>query len=197
MQLVKGHAINIAAQGYRCLIPDVYHGKIGVDKEEASHLLSKLDWMRAVDEIKQAVEYLRNDGAIKIGAIGFCMGGALSLAAAQHADIQCAQPFYGSPSPQLAQPENIKVPVALHFGALDTMAGFSDPDTARTLAEKMNAAGGCAVAYIYEQCGHAFLNPGEEGIAKREHMEFPEPPVEQQNLAWERVFAFFEEHLKN
>lgn len=25
-----------------CLVPDLYKGKIGVDKEEASHLLSKL-----------------------------------------------------------------------------------------------------------------------------------------------------------
>lgn len=198
MQLIKEHATKIAAQGYRCLIPDVYHGKIGVDKEEASHLLSKLDWVRAVDEIKEAVAYLKEHGAVKIGVIGFCMGGALSLAAAQHADINCAQPFYGSPSPELAQPENMKVPVALHFGELDDYKGFSDPDTARSIAEKMNAAGGNAVAYIYENCGHAFLNPqGGEGTAKREHMGFPEPPTEQQELAWERVFAFFNEHLKN
>ena len=33
-------------------------------------------------------------------------------------------------------------------------------------------------------------------MAKREHMGFPEPPVEKQELAWERVFAFFAQHLK-
>ena len=197
MQVIKGHAEKIAAQGYRCLIPDIYHGKIGIDKEEASHLFSNLDWARAVEEIKQAVQYLKDNGATKVGSIGFCMGGALSLAAAQHADVNCAVPFYGTPSPELAQPENIKVPVALHTGALDAMKGFSDPDTVRGMAEKINAAGGSAVAYVYEECGHAFLNTGEEGIAKREHMGFPHPPTAAPELAWERVFAFLAENLKN
>lgn len=175
----------------------MYHGKIGVDKEEASHLLSKLDWQRAVEEMTQAVDFLRANGAQKVGAIGFCMGGALALAAAQHSGIDCAQPFYGCPSRELCQPEAIKVPVALHFGELDDHVGFSDPDTARRWAEEMNAAGGSAVAYIYEKCGHAFLNSGDTGMEKRQYMGFPEPPQEQQDLAWERVFKFFEEHLKN
>jgi hypothetical protein len=48
-----------------CLIPDIYRGKVGVNKEEASHLLSKLDWAQAVQDIKQAVQYLRDDGATK------------------------------------------------------------------------------------------------------------------------------------
>jgi carboxymethylenebutenolidase len=40
-----------------------------VDKEEASHLMSKLDWVQAVDEIKQAVDFLRADGASKVGLV--------------------------------------------------------------------------------------------------------------------------------
>ena len=80
-----------------CLVPDLYKGKVGVDKEEASHMLSKLDWAAALEEIKAAVQYLRDGGATRVACIGFCMGGALSLAAAQHAGIQCAAPFYGLP----------------------------------------------------------------------------------------------------
>lgn len=195
-QIIKGHAEKIAAQGYRCLVPDLYHGKVGVDREEATHLYTNLDWPRAVEEMKQAVEYLKEQGATKVGAIGFCMGGALSLAAAQHCGIDCAAPFYGVPSSQLCQPEAIKVPVALHFGELDDHKGFSDPDTAHSFAEKVNAAGGSAEVYIYEKCGHAFLNTGAEAVAKRQYMGFAEPPKEQQELAWNRVFAFFEQHLK-
>jgi len=95
LQNIKEHATKIASHGYRCLIPDIYHGKIGIDKEEASHLMSNLDWQRAVAEITEAVTYLKENGATKVGAVGFCMGGALSLAAAQHCGIDCAQPFYG------------------------------------------------------------------------------------------------------
>ena len=35
---------------------------------------------------------------LQVGSIGFCMGGALSLAAAQLANINCSVPFYGTPS---------------------------------------------------------------------------------------------------
>lgn len=47
-------------------------------------------------EICEAAKYLRATGSPKVGAIGFCMGGALTLIGAQHSDdIACAAPFYG------------------------------------------------------------------------------------------------------
>lgn len=193
---IVDHAKRISEQGYRCLIPDLYKGKVGVDKEEASHLLSKLDWVQAKDEIKQAADYLRAEGASKVGCIGFCMGGALALTAAQHAGIDCSAAFYGLPGPQICQPESISVPVDMHFGALDEMKGFSDPESAKAFADKVNAAGGSATVFIYPSCGHGFLNVGEEGVSKRAHMGFPEPPHEEQELAWQRVLAQFNTHLK-
>ena len=36
-----------------------------------------------------------------------------------------------------------------------------------------------------------------QGVAKREHMGFPEPSPEVQSLAWERVFKLFEDNLKS
>lgn len=195
-EVVKGHALKLASQGYRCLVPDIYHGKIGIEKEEAHHLFSNLDWPRAVAEITEAVEYLKSNGAKKVGAIGFCMGGALSLAAAQHSGIQCAQSFYGLPSPQLSQPDQIKVPCSLHVGELDTYVGFSDPEAMTAFTDKINNAGGTAEIHVYKECGHAFLNEGPLGEHNRNIMEFPHPPHEQQELAWERVSAFFEKNLK-
>lgn len=35
--------------------------------------------------------------------MGFCMGGALTFAAAQHAGVDCAAPFYGIPDPAICQ----------------------------------------------------------------------------------------------
>ena len=71
--------------GFRVLLPDLYKGKIGVDKEEAKHvdypfclsaedlclqLMSELGWEKGTDEIKQAVKYLRQTGSEKIGLVG-------------------------------------------------------------------------------------------------------------------------------
>lgn len=32
------------ATGYRVLVPDLYKGKLGVDKEEAHHVSSNISW---------------------------------------------------------------------------------------------------------------------------------------------------------
>lgn len=194
--IIKAHAEKIANHGYYCLIPDIYHGKLGVDKEEASHLMSNLDWPRAVGELTEAVEYLHERNVSKVGAIGFCMGGALALAAAQHSKIDCCQPCYGTPNTQLAQPENVKVPVFMHVGELDKNKGFSDPETMKDWNDKINAAGGKSDIQVYPACGHAFLNTGEEAVKKRAYMGFPEPPTEQQELAWKTILDFFDKNLK-
>jgi carboxymethylenebutenolidase len=36
--IIKEHALMLCKAGYRCLVPDLYKGKIGVDKEEAHHV---------------------------------------------------------------------------------------------------------------------------------------------------------------
>lgn len=194
--IIKGHAQMLAHQGYRCLVPDLYKGKVGVDKEEASHLMGNLDFQVAVEELKDAVSYLKEEGSEHVGCVGFCMGGALAIAAAQHCDIQAGAPFYGLPNPQIAQPENIKIPLLMSYGELDITKGFSDPESAKAFYDKVQAAGGQAELHIYPGCGHSFFNVGEKATETRKYMDYAEPPKEQQELAKERLLAFFEKHLK-
>jgi carboxymethylenebutenolidase len=63
--------------------------------------MSNLDFPAAVKELGEAVAYLKASGASKVGVVGFCMGGALSFAAAQHAGVDAAAPFYGIPDPAI------------------------------------------------------------------------------------------------
>ena len=60
--------------------------------------MSNLDFPKAIGEIGEAAEYLFSSGSPKVGVAGFCMGGALAFFAAQHAKVNCAAPFYGSPA---------------------------------------------------------------------------------------------------
>jgi carboxymethylenebutenolidase len=60
---------------------------------------------------------------VQVGVTGFCMGGALSLAAAAKVpEIAASAPFYGIPSPELADPATIKIPVQCHFGDCDDVS---------------------------------------------------------------------------
>eukprot|EP00803_Ostreobium_quekettii_P005813 evm.model.scf_128EXC.1 EVM.evm.TU.scf_128EXC.1 scf_128EXC:12966-15565(+) len=195
--IIKGHAEKISSLGgYRCLVPDLYKGKIGVDKEEASHMMGSLDFEAAIGELKQAVDYLRAGGSPTVGAVGFCMGGALTFCAAQHAGVDCAAPFYGTPARAVCQPEAIKVPVQAHFGKLDEQKGFSDTETAMKLEAQMKEAGVPVEFFYYEGAGHAFLNEGPEADRLKDYMGFAHGPQSARDEAWSRLMAFFATHLK-
>lgn len=183
-------------KGYRVLIPDLYKGKIGVDAEEASHLMGNLDFPQAVEEIKQAAKWLREQGAPKVGCMGFCMGGALSFLAGQEADVDAIAPFYGTPDPKLAKPEKIKVPVQCHDGEEDKMEGLADPKTVKEFIEKVKAGGNKDVSlYMYPGEGHGFMNGGKDIHEKMKTGGLPIGSEDSQKTAWSRVFDFFGKHL--
>jgi carboxymethylenebutenolidase len=171
-----------------------------VDAEEAHHLMTNLDWPNAKAELVECARYLKATGSPKVGVVGFCMGGALALIAAQHADdVTCAAPFYGTPDPGICQTEKISKPVQAHFGELDNLAGFSDPDAATKLLANLQAAGGDCELHTYPNVGHAFMNdtpdPYATWEARRKAQGFPPYDETQVNLAWSRLLRFFEKHL--
>ena len=48
--------------------------------DEARHIRSGIDWNTAILEVKGAALYLNSLGIKKVGVLGFCYGGALSIA---------------------------------------------------------------------------------------------------------------------
>ena len=79
---IKDNAKRLAGQGYVCLAPDLYRGKVTEDRKVATQLLKGLPRDRAVRDLKAAVDVLAgmsNVNKNKIGSIGWCMGGGYSL----------------------------------------------------------------------------------------------------------------------
>lgn len=128
------------------------------------------------------------------------MGGALAFAAAQHVhQLSAAAPFYGTPAREMPwiQPEQISIPVQYHTGMLDSIRGFSDPQTALELVGRMQAAGCDVQLFLYEGTGHSFLNAMvPEGVAFLQRWGYGAPPQEQVQLAFERLIEFFDRQLK-
>ena len=144
------------------LIPDLYKGKVGLDQKEAEHLMNDLDWKNAIQDMDGLVASIKKDGDRKVGSIGFCMGGALSLAlAAQCAStnngffffymyfiplfllaLNACVSFYGTPPPKLIDISRLPLstPTQAHFGRLDKLQGFSDPATAEALEKQWRLA---------------------------------------------------------
>src|SRR6201996_4166856 len=61
---IRGVADRYAQAGYLALVPDLYRGKMTVEKEEAHHLMSGLDFGDAASQdIRGAVQYLKTQTA--------------------------------------------------------------------------------------------------------------------------------------
>lgn len=107
-----------------------------------------------------AAKYLLSKGCTKVGVTGFCMGGALSIAAAALVpQISASAPFYGIPGEALCDVGKIKIPLQCHFGELDDKVGFSSPKDVETLKAKLEAGGVNFELHIYN-VGHAFTHKG-------------------------------------
>jgi len=169
------------------IIPDLYRGKVATDREEAGHLMHGLDWVGAVQDISGAAKYLKANGVDgKIGVVGFCMGGALTLASSVHVkEVSAGVVFYGIPSDQLADVTKAATPLQLHFGDKDAIEGFSSPKEQDKLEEKLKKANIPHEFYRYKDAAHAFSNDAH-------------PEVYNASAATEsrdRTLAFFKKHL--
>ena len=178
---IKGVADRFAAAGYNALAPDLYKGRVTQKPDEANHMMSGLDFVGASDQdLAGAVRHLAGLSR-KVGVMGFCMGGALTIAAAARVPgIACGVPFYGVPPEALADPAKIKIPLQGHFANKDD---WCTPQLVNEFEKKMAAGGHKPEIYRYD-AQHAFAN--EKSAA------YDATAAKQ---AWDRMAAFLGKHL--
>jgi carboxymethylenebutenolidase len=181
---IKGKVDRFAREGWLALAPDLYHGKVAANDEQAAKMMGELDWPRAIGEIGDAVAHLRAHARCsgKVGVLGFCMGGALALAAAYQLEgLACAVPFYGLPQIPADKFSKVKAPIQAHFAKKDDWAKAS---TAEQIRDTIKSGGGHMDLFVYD-AGHAFMRDGDPG-----HYD-----ADASTAAWPRVLDFLEKHL--
>ena len=181
---IESVADRFAALGYLALAPDLYHGQSTVEAEEAHHLMEGLDWSRAAAELAGAVAHLHAvESVSKVGVVGFCMGGALTLIAATDPAVAAWVSFYGFPAAGSAPLDRIATPGLQIFGEHEHH--FSVPD-AQAFAASQRAKGLEAEVRIYPGAGHGFFNDTISAI-------YHEPSARD---AWTRTVDLFDRHLR-
>lgn len=182
---IKDVAQRFAREGYLALAPDLYHGQAADEPDEARKLAMALDRDRAVAEITAAARYLKHlDTAAprKVGTVGWCMGGGLSLSAAAHnGDIAAAVCFYGRPL-DAADTARLKVPILGLFAEEDHSI---TPAAARAFERELEAAGVPHEIHIYPGSHHGFFND------TRASVYHPEAAAD----AWQRTLDWFRRQL--
>lgn len=187
---IRDVARRVALLGYVACAPDFLSGVGGTpaDEDAARAMIGTLDLAQATRDAVGAVQWLgRNPPGEhvltgRVGAIGFCWGGALvDRAAIAAGDALRAGIAYYGPAPDPAEAAKVKAAMLLQFAGLDTRV----TPNGLIWAEALRAAGVDTQSYVYDGANHAFNNDTAAGRYD---------PVAAA-LAWDRATAFLKEHL--
>lgn len=173
-----------ALAGFISLAPDALTplgGYPGTD-DEGRALQSKRDRNEMLEDFIAAHTTLASHPQCtgKVGVVGFCFGGWISnMMAVRIPTLGAAVPFYGS-QPTAEMVPNIKAPLLIHYGGLDTRVNEGWP--AYEAALKANNK--VYQAYTYPNVNHGFHNDTT-----------PRYDKEAAELAWSRTIEFFKKYL--
>jgi carboxymethylenebutenolidase len=178
---IRRVADRYAGQGYTAIAPSLFDRiEPGIvldyaEVERGRDIMLRLDRQETLLDIAATLEHVKTAG--RIGAIGYCWGGAIADLAACELGIDAAVSYYGRAiidwldlSPQC--------PVLYHFGGTDPLIPM---DT----VERIQSARPGQVFHIYPDAGHGF-NCDER------HDYHPASA----SLALERTQQFLERHLQ-
>jgi carboxymethylenebutenolidase len=184
---IKDVARRFADAGYLALAPDLYHGAIADEPDDARRLVMDLQIPEAAKEMAGAAAYLagRDDVAPKqVGAIGFCLGGSLALLlAGSSPQIGAVASFYGGRQFTREDLNQITAPVLAIFGEADE--GIP-PERHAALDSAFNEIGLPHAIYVYPGAPHAFFNDS------RPHSYRAAAAQD----AWVRTLAWFDTYLR-
>jgi len=184
---VKEQASRLADQGYVALAFDLYRGKVASTSDEAHELSRGLPEDRANRDLLAATAYLRslkNVDPVRVGDIGWCMGGgyALNLAIADP-KLKAAVINYGHLATDDATLKKINAPILGIFGGQDK--GITPADVNK-FESQMKALGKTVDIHSFPDAGHAFQNPNNRTGYRAQDAE----------EAWKLTTAFLAKNLK-
>jgi carboxymethylenebutenolidase len=179
---IKGTADRLAQAGFRALVPDLFRGKLAKDASEANHMMAHLHWEDAgSQDLRGAVQHLKSWDPTKVAAMGFCMGGALTIVAGvKIPELDAGVCFYGVPPEKVADPAAIRVPMQFHFAEHDDWCAPQIPK----IEEKLKKANVPYELYRYD-AEHAFMNEARPEVYAPDAAK----------TAWDRALEFLRKQL--
>jgi len=179
---IRDIAGRYADEGYLCVAPDLYRGRVAADAKEASALMQALAIGDGMETIRKAIDATEETYAIKRFAVtGYCMGGTFALrAACEIPELAAAAPFYGD-IPEEDVLAKLKVPTLFIAGKRDAWINPEKVNGLKEAAKKYHLP----VEVISYDADHAFFNDTRPQVYK------PEAAAD----AWRRVLEHFKRHV--
>ncbi|MDP6464683.1 MAG: dienelactone hydrolase family protein [SAR324 cluster bacterium] len=193
---IKKRTEQVASLGYFAMGVDMYgNGKTADHPEEAGSLmngvLGDLDLLKS--RVEAAYQALRNEelaDSNRMGAIGYCFGGALVLNMARFGmDLQAVVSFHGAlDSMQKPGPGEVKAKILVCHGAADQ---FIPDEAIVNFKKEMEEASADFEFVDYQGALHGFTNPAADERGKA--FNLPLAYDEKADLqSWQAMESHFE-----
>lgn len=172
---------DFARHGYLAICPAFF------DRVERKAVLSYTDFGRGrelvgqisddmvVADINAAADFVQSAG--KVGAIGYCWGGAMAFLGACKANVDCAISYYGTRIIQYSADLKPRVPMQYHYGETDQ--SFPMDAVEKVMAEQPEGE-----HFVYPGADHGFSCDGR-----------PQYNVEATKIALARSLKFLGSNL--
>lgn len=172
----------LAKNGYMVLAVDLLGAPVETQKE-ALALIAKFDQKKGIANMRAAANFLREEGAVKIGSLGWGFGGAQSLQLAMSGEkMDATAIYYGQLITTTNVLKTIKWPVLGVFGDADQVVSTTSVAQFKNVLNELKVEN---EIYTYPGVGYAFTDPSGENYAPTETKD-----------AWAKTVAFFNKHLK-
>jgi len=151
-------AKKMAGHGYRALAVDLYEGEAASEPARAKELMSAMDPEKSRETLVAWAQWLRNAPSSngKVGALGYCMGGAWALNTSLATPIDATVVYYGNVKKDAAALASLHGPVQGHFGKRDQAITV---EMAQGFEAALKSAGKPGTIHIYD-ADHAFSRVG-------------------------------------
>ncbi len=174
----------LAVAGFIAFAPDALWplGGYPGNDDEGRAMQRERDRDEMFEDFVAAVEFLQGhpDCTGKVGSVGFCYGGGVSMSlAVRLPNLGAAVAYYGG-HPSAEDAARIEAPLMIHHGELDERINAGWP----AFEEALEEVGADYVQYMYGDANHGFHNDTTP--------RFDEAAAA---LSWERTIEFFERHL--
>ncbi|MBH0774843.1 dienelactone hydrolase family protein [Nocardia bovistercoris] len=185
---------HLAANGYLAFGPRLY--KRGLCVQQVFRGLLR-DEGPVFDQIQRARETLtaRADCTGRVGVMGFCMGGRFALVSAGRGMFDVASVNYGMlfPGKEVDHLLTDPCPVVASYGDADRYIPAADIERYRDALQRKNVP---VDFRIYPNTSHSFFQnySGPKGLFMKVAGTPYDPEVSAD--AWQRIFGFYEEHLR-
>jgi carboxymethylenebutenolidase len=179
-------ADRFAASGFAALAPDLYHGATASGPDQAGKMMMAMRIEETARDLAAAIDYLSarpETTGEKVGTIGFCMGGALSLfAACRNPEVGACAIFYGGHPHVRPDLGALQAPVLGLYAGRDT---FVSPEVVAALDQALTGLGKRHEFHTYPDAQHAFFNDDRPEVYDARAAAD----------AWEKTLAFFRREL--